>query len=208
MNPGFPLWSALPFPSILILALWRTCDLHFWNTGRGQLVSARSLSRVWLLQPQRLQHARLPCSSPTPRTYSNSCPLHQWCHQTISSFVIPFSSHLQSRPAILGDGFTTESMAIRKWEQEISPTCWHSHPWAHWLALTMSVFMLHVKGVTGSLDHIYMYILKLSTMDPLNKIQKVTCPYRIPYSKLNKLHIFTSVNRTQKKVSYLKTWTI
>jgi len=45
-----------------------------------------------------LQHAGLPCPSPTPRAYSNSCPLCQWCHPTISSSGIPFSSHLQSCP--------------------------------------------------------------------------------------------------------------
>ena len=46
-----------------------------------------------------LQHARPPCPSPTPGVYSNSCPLSQWCHPTISSAVIPFSSCLQSFPA-------------------------------------------------------------------------------------------------------------
>ena len=51
------------------------------------------------LRPQGLQHARLPCPSPTPRVYSNSCPSSRWCHPTISSSVIPFSSHLQSFPA-------------------------------------------------------------------------------------------------------------
>ena len=51
------------------------------------------------LQPHGLQHTRLPCPSPTPRVYSNSCPLNQWCHPTISSSVIPFSSCLQSFPA-------------------------------------------------------------------------------------------------------------
>ena len=51
------------------------------------------------LQPRGLQHARLPCLSPTPGAYSNSCPLSRWCHPTISSFVVPFSSCLQSFPA-------------------------------------------------------------------------------------------------------------
>ena len=51
------------------------------------------------LQPHRLQHTRPPCPSPTPRIYSNSCPSSQWCHPTISSCVVPFSSHLQSFPA-------------------------------------------------------------------------------------------------------------
>ena len=50
------------------------------------------------LQPHGLQHARLPCPSPTPGAYSNSCPSCQWCHPTISSSVIPFSSCLQSFP--------------------------------------------------------------------------------------------------------------
>ena len=48
------------------------------------------------LRPHRLQHTRLPCPSPTPGAYSNSCPSSQWCHPTISSSVIPFSSCLQS----------------------------------------------------------------------------------------------------------------
>ena len=51
------------------------------------------------LQPHGLQHARLPCPSPTPGAYSNSCPSHWWCHPTISSSVVPFSSCLQSFPA-------------------------------------------------------------------------------------------------------------
>ena len=46
-----------------------------------------------------LQYTRLPCPSPTPGVYSNSCPLSQWCHPTISSSVISFSSHLESFPA-------------------------------------------------------------------------------------------------------------
>ena len=51
------------------------------------------------LQPHGLQHTRPPCPSPTPRVYSNSCPLSRWCHPTISSSVVPFSSCLQSFPA-------------------------------------------------------------------------------------------------------------
>jgi len=51
------------------------------------------------LWPHEPQHARPPCPSPTPTAYSNSCPLSRWCHPTISSSVIPFSSRLQSFPA-------------------------------------------------------------------------------------------------------------
>ena len=51
------------------------------------------------LRPHGLQHARLPCPSPTPGAYSNSCPSSRWCHPIISSSVVPFSSRLQSSPA-------------------------------------------------------------------------------------------------------------
>ena len=51
------------------------------------------------LQPHGLQHAMLPCPSPTPRACLNSSPLSWWCHPTISSSVVPFSSPLQSFPA-------------------------------------------------------------------------------------------------------------
>ena len=50
------------------------------------------------LWPHGLQHIRLPCPSPTPGAYLNSCPSSRWCHPTISSSVIPFSSCLQSFP--------------------------------------------------------------------------------------------------------------
>ena len=50
------------------------------------------------LWPHGLQHTRPPCPSPTPRVYSDSCPFSQWCHPTISSSVVPFSSCPQSFP--------------------------------------------------------------------------------------------------------------
>ena len=62
------------------------------------LLSSHSVvSHSW--QPHGLQHARLHCSSLSPRDCSNLCPLNQWRHPSISSFVIPFSSCLQPFPA-------------------------------------------------------------------------------------------------------------
>ena len=75
--------------------------------------SRELLSHVWIvtvescsvaqscltLGPHGLQHARLPCPLPAPRASSNPCPSSRWCHPTISSSVIPFSSCLQSFPA-------------------------------------------------------------------------------------------------------------
>ena len=51
------------------------------------------------LRPHESHHARPPCPSPTPGVYSNSCPSSRWCHPTISSSVVPFSSCSQSVPA-------------------------------------------------------------------------------------------------------------
>ena len=53
-------------------------------------------SSLW---PHGLQHTRPPCPSPTPGVYTNWCPWSRWCHPTISSSVVPFSSRLQSFPA-------------------------------------------------------------------------------------------------------------
>ena len=64
------------------------------------------------LWPHELQHARLPCPTPTPRAYSKSCPSHWWCHPIISFSVFPFSSCLQSIPA---SGFSNESVICIRW---------------------------------------------------------------------------------------------
>ena len=69
--------------------------LHYMNIQFSWVQSVMSDS----LRSHGPQHARLPCPSPTPGVYPNSCPLSQWCHPTISFSVIPFSSCLQSFPA-------------------------------------------------------------------------------------------------------------
>ena len=61
--------------------------------------SVQSLSRVQLFVTHELQHARPPCPSLTSRVYPNPCPSSWWCHATISSSVIPFSSCPQFFPA-------------------------------------------------------------------------------------------------------------
>ena len=61
--------------------------------------SSVAQSCLTLCDPHELQHARPPCPSPTPRVHPNPCPLSWWCHPTISSSVIPFSSCPQSFPA-------------------------------------------------------------------------------------------------------------
>ena len=103
------------------------------------------------LWPHGLQRARPPCLSPTPGVYSDSCPLSQWCHPTISSSVIPFSSSLQSSPASV---FSDESALLIRWLKywsfsfNISPS--NEHPGLisfrmDWLAL------LAIQGTLKSL---------------------------------------------------------
>ena len=78
-----------------------SCGPHCLHRNTNALTQVQFSSSVMSdsLWPQRLQHARPPCLSPIPEVYSNSCPLSQWCHPTISSSVVPSSSRLQSFPA-------------------------------------------------------------------------------------------------------------
>ena len=81
-----------------------------------QFSSVQSLSSVRLFAPHGLQHARLPCPSPTPGAFSNSCPLSRWCHPDISSTVVPFYSCSQSLPAsesfLMSQRFTSGSQSV------------------------------------------------------------------------------------------------
>ena len=71
----------------------------------------QSLSCVWLFAIPWTQHARFPCLSSSPGVCSNSCPLSWWCHPTIASSVVPFSSCLQSFPA--SGSFLVSRLCIR-----------------------------------------------------------------------------------------------
>ena len=70
------------------------------------------------LQPHELQHARPPCPSPTPGVYPNSCPLNWWCHLTISSIVVPFSSCPPIPPSIRV--FSNQSAVCIRWPKNWS----------------------------------------------------------------------------------------
>ena len=91
---------------------WEQTAIHFkiwledgnWEEwlGESSLFSSVQFSRSVIsgsLRPHKSQHARPPCPSPTPRVYPNSCPSSRWCHPTVSSSVVPFSSCPQSLPA-------------------------------------------------------------------------------------------------------------
>ena len=93
------------------------------------------------LQSPGLQHARLPCPSPTPRACSDSCPLSRWCHPTISSSVIPFSSCLQSFPASesfpVSQFFASGGQSIRSSASVLPMKIqdWAPLGWTGWISL-------------------------------------------------------------------------
>ena len=88
--------------------------------------SVESLIHVWLFATSWAAHARPPCPTPTPRACSNSCPLTQWCHPTISSFIVPFSSCPQSFPASgsfqMTQLFASSGQSIGSFSFSISPS--------------------------------------------------------------------------------------
>ena len=88
LQPTSPLASALQADSIPLS--------HWEAVNRISSIQFSCSVMSDSLRPHGLQHARPLCPSPTPRVYSNSCPLRRWCHPTISSSVVPFFSHLQS----------------------------------------------------------------------------------------------------------------
>ena len=85
----------------------------FHQASSVQFSSSVMSDSLW---PHGLQHARLSCSSPSPGACSNPCPSNQWCHPTISSSVVPFSSCLQSFPAsgsfLMSQLFTSDGRRI------------------------------------------------------------------------------------------------
>ena len=90
-----------------------------------------------------LLHSSPPCPSTTPRVYSNSCPLSQWCHTTISSSIIPFSSHLQSFSAsgsfhmsqLLASGGQSTGVAASASVLPKNIQDWFPLGWTSWISL-------------------------------------------------------------------------
>ena len=127
------------------------------------------------LQSHALQQARLPCSSPTPTPCSNSCPLSRWCHQTISSSVVPFSSCLQSFP-VLGSFPMSQFIASggqKYWSFSISTSneysglifFWGGVDWFALLAIQgiLKSLLQHHRSNASILWHSAFLVVQLST---------------------------------------------
>ena len=125
------------------------------------------------LPPHGLQHARLPCPSPTPEAHSNSYPLSWWCHPSISSSVIPFSSCLQSSPA---SGSFPMSQFFASGGQNIGVSAsasilpmnvqvWFPSEWTGWISLQskrLSSLLQHNSSKASILRHPAFFIVQLS----------------------------------------------
>ena len=100
---------------------------------------AQSCLTLW---PHEMQHTGPPCPSPTPGVYPNSCPLCQWCHPTISSSVIPFSSCLQSFPAsgsfqmsqLFGSGGQSIGVSASTSVLSVNTQDWSPLGWTGWIS--------------------------------------------------------------------------
>ena len=95
------------------------------------------------LWPHEPQHTRPPCPSPTPGVYPNSCPLSWWYHPTISSSLIPFSSHLQTFPAsgsfqmsrLFASGGQSIRVSASTSVLPMNTQDWSSLGWTGWISL-------------------------------------------------------------------------
>ena len=103
-----------------IAAYKKECEVHTRKKNKAGLARERSVQSSLscpTLWPHGLQHARIPCLSPIPGAYSNSCPSSWWCHPIVPSSVITLSSHLQSCSASgsfpISQFFTSGGQSIR-----------------------------------------------------------------------------------------------
>ena len=123
----------------------------------NQLSSASQLCPT--LRPHGLQDARLPCPSQTPRAFSSSCLLSRWCHPTISSSFVPYSSCLQSFPAsgsfLMNQLFTSRDQSTGASESVLPMNIQDWFP----LGLTIQI-SLQSKGLSGVFSNTIVQKLK------------------------------------------------
>ena len=130
----------------LLPSNWRGNKWHIQTVGGSVPYSQTTPNMLFShsvasdsLWPHELWHTRPPCPSPAPGVYSNSCPLNRWCHQTISSSAVPFSSCLQSFLAS-GSFQISQFFTLGGWSIGVSASA---------SVLPMNIQGLFPLGVTG-----------------------------------------------------------
>ena len=114
--------------------------LQYYEFGSVQFSRSVVSDSLW---PHEPQHARPPCPSPTPGAHPNPCPLSRWCHPTISSSIIPFSSCLQSSPAsrsfrmsqLFASGGQSPGVSASASVPPMNTQDWSPLGWTGWISL-------------------------------------------------------------------------
>ena len=126
------------------------------------------------LRPYGLQHTRPPCPKPTPGACSNSCPLSQWCHPTISSSEVPFSSCLQSFPAswsfqtsyLFTSGSQSIGVSALASVLPMNTQDWSPLGWTSWISFsvqgTLKSLLQHHSSKASILWHSAFFMVQLS----------------------------------------------
>ena len=171
----------------------------------SQFSSVQSLSHVLCtaLWPYALQHARPPHLSQTPGVHSNSCPLSRWCHPTISSSAVPFSSCLQSCPTwgsfVMSQFFASGGQSTGwSFSFSISPSNEYSGlisfrmDWLDLLAVqgTLKSFLQHHSSKASILQHSVFLMVQLS-------VKKKKSTITGNYTKTNEKNKPTSLSDSQ-----------
>ena len=173
------------------------------------------------LQPHGLHHTRPPCPSPTPRVYSNSCPLSRWCHPTNLSFVVPFSSCLQSFPESGSFQFFTsggQSIGVSASASVLPMNIqdWFPLGWTGWISLQskgLSLFQHHSSKASilqcsaffiVQLSHPYMTTGKTSALTRRTFVGKVMS---LLFHMLSRL-VITFLSRSKHLFYFMATVTI
>ena len=133
-------WPCVLSPNKRVNFLWGCWEKWTLIHCSVQFNHSAASNSLW---PHELQHSRPPCSSPTPGVYSNSCPLSPWCHQAISSSVVPFSSCLQSFPAsgsfqmsqLFASGSQSIGVSASTSVIPVNTPDWSPLGWTGWISL-------------------------------------------------------------------------
>ena len=146
-NP-FVIWGNIAYFIWLLRKLIKLMYIKPFSTvlatklGLNQFSSVQSVMSDSLWHNE-LQRARPPCPSPTPRVYPNSCPLSWWCHLTVSSSVIPFSSYHQSFPTsgsfqmsqLFASGGQSIGVSASTSVLPVNTQDWFPLAWTGWISL-------------------------------------------------------------------------
>ena len=158
-------------------SLWPLLCVSLFPTFRLENNSVQFSHSVMCdsLWPHGLQHARLPCPSPSPGVCSDSCPLSWWCHPTISSSVVPFSSCLQFFPA--SGSFPNESVLCircsKYWSFSISPSKEYSG------LISFRMDRLNLLAVQGICRYVYIKDFEMRRLPWLTQVDP-KCNHKDP----------------------------